>query len=139
MIPVKRITIERAEGPSNLCVEVAFTSWNEASHWMYGQSHTFPKTGGYDKHDLTVEWQDGTTIGCRLDAKHIDCEHNELDVAERIWQCVSFYSGIRKPSRMTDEQYKAYVALKKPEGWVELCKKVAETCDISFYNGPKVS
>jgi len=137
MTPVKQITIERAEGPCDLCVEKTFTDWDSARSWMYRQGHTFPKGGGYDKHDLKVEWQDGTVIGCRMDAKNTHEENNGLDAVETVWLCVSFYSGIRKPSHMTEEHYKQYLAAADKE-WLALCKKVAETCDLSFFNAPKV-
>ena len=60
MIPVKQITITRAEGPAHLCGKPrTFDSFDAASRWLRTCSDTFPRTGGYDKHDLVAIFEDG--------------------------------------------------------------------------------
>jgi hypothetical protein len=94
MIPVRKITITRAEGPTVLCGKLKeFTSFLDANTWLLSQDETFPKHGGYDKHDFKVEFEDGEIYEGRLDCKHHSCKNNDLDIKEHIASFVLWMSG----------------------------------------------
>lgn len=93
---VTKVEIMRAEGPNVLVTmkwEV-FPTMAAASAWLRSQAHTFPQTGGYDKHDLKVTWDDGETYAGRLDCQGLGLEDNDLDVKQHI---TSFLKGIIRP------------------------------------------
>ena len=47
LIPVVSVTITRAEGPTALCGKPrTFSSFEQASAWLWSQAGTLPKTGG---------------------------------------------------------------------------------------------
>jgi len=87
-IPAVRITITRAEGPRDLCRKPhtfeGSRCWVAARAWLMGQSETFPASGGYDKHDFTVEFADGETYKGRLDCKASDQDNADLDPAAHV-------------------------------------------------------
>jgi hypothetical protein len=110
MIQAKKITITRAEGPTELCKTRSFEGpdcWEHARNWLHGQSWTYPQKGGYDKHDFVVEFEDGDTYEGRLDCKHHDCEDADLDVASHIRQFVEFMAGVRCPSGKSSSEFEA--------------------------------
>jgi hypothetical protein len=95
MMPIKKITITRAEGPANLCGKPeTFASFDEATRWLYRQSSTFPETGGYDKHDFTIVWEDERTYTGRLDCTRAGHRDNDLDLRAHVIQHASFYGGM---------------------------------------------
>ena len=87
-IPAVRITITRAEGPSDLCHKPhtfeGARCWVAARAWLMGQSEPFPASGGYDKHDFKVEFADGETYEGRLDCKASDQDNADLDPAAHV-------------------------------------------------------
>jgi hypothetical protein len=93
-IPAVKITITRAEGPSVLCGRptefVGHDCWLQANDWLEAMSPTFPASGGYDKHDFTVEWADGEVFTGRLDCKSATCEGADLDVAAHVFEFFAF-------------------------------------------------
>jgi len=113
MIQASKIWIERAEGPSALCVERSFTGpncWQDANVWLSRQSHTYPKTGGYDKHDFRVTFEDGETYEGRLDCQHPECDDPDLNVAKHVRDFLEFLAGTRRPAHMKPEDYERVVA-----------------------------
>lgn len=107
-IRATRIVIDRAEGPSNLCGSVTFDGddcWERAGRWLSSQSDTYPRNGGYDKHDFKVVFADGYEYEGRLDCKHRDCDDADLDVRAHVRDFISFYAGRRRPDHMTAGEY----------------------------------
>ena len=108
-IQAVKISIKRAEGPRALCrrlVEfVGADCWEQANEWLLAMSPTFPASGGYDKHDFTIEWANGETYFGRLDCKAESCDENDLDVAAHIRSEVEFVAGTYRPAWMNDRQW----------------------------------
>lgn len=104
---VKKVVVERLEGPINRCGMKEFSSLSAASAWLHGQSHTFPAKGGYDKHDFSVEFEDGEVYEGRLYCKHMDCSNNDLDIAGRIKNWLLITSGRMRPAWMDDSRWEA--------------------------------
>jgi hypothetical protein len=107
-IPAVSITINRAEGPHDLCRKpMTFTGddcWLDAHAWLFSQGKTFP-TSGYDKHDFKVVFADGEEYEGRLDCKAPSCEDPDLNVARHMREFIEFYAGVRRPVHFTDEQW----------------------------------
>jgi len=127
-----KIEITRAEGPSALCGNLqtfeGADCWARAQAWLSRQSHTFPAEGGYDKHDFSVTFADGYVYEGRLDCQHRATSHPDLDVAAHVLSFLTFYAGIRCPSHLTPERYRAFLA-RDPETVAE-CREALERCVI---------
>jgi hypothetical protein len=108
-----KIKITRAEGPHYLCgVSREFEGedcWRSATRWLVSQGHTFPRNGGYDKHDLVVTFEDGEIYEGRLDCMHWDREDNDLNVAKHVRSFLAFLAGERCPAHMSAERYASYL------------------------------
>jgi hypothetical protein len=94
MIPIKSITINRAEGRIEYCKKHEFNSMKDVDHHMIWHSDTYPKMG-YDKHDVTVLWEDGTKYNFRLDAMHPENKYHrslsENTVSYHIERSIRYY------------------------------------------------
>lgn len=103
---VKEVIISRAEGPKELAdgKPHSFRSMAAASEYLRSQAFTFPKTGGYDKHDLKVIWDDGETYEGRLDCKGLGLPDNDLDVKKHI---VDFLKGVIRVHKEHPEVFSA--------------------------------
>jgi hypothetical protein len=109
---VVSIEITRAEGPTTECGHTHVVSTFEAARKILrDMSETAPATGGYDKCDFLVMWDDGETYEGRYDLKHHSCEDEPLDIAQHISDVLGFYSGRVKPAHMTEERYRDYLRL----------------------------
>lgn len=103
---VKEIIITRAEGSSYLCgIPKYFNSFQSASNWLKSQAYSFPKTGGYDKHDFKIVFIDGETYSGRLDCKHFTCSDNDLDLFNHV---SSFMRYMAKNETIQEEERARY-------------------------------
>ena len=96
-VPLKSITITRAEGPRYSCgcdKPVQFTSFDDARKWLILQS--FPRDGSYNKTDFAIEWEDGETYTGRLDCKHVTCRGNDLDIYQHVLEHVRYCAGMAR-------------------------------------------
>jgi hypothetical protein len=117
-IVANMIAIKRAEGPTALCVRKTFVGpgcWADANAWLRSQSNTYPASGGCDKHDFVVTWNDGDTYEGRLDCKASGCTNNDLDVGRHIVEGLEFLAGTHCPVHMSEEQYRGYLTYNKIE------------------------
>jgi len=106
---VKEITITRADGPAALCNKPKyFDSFESVSSWLMRESGSFPKTGGYDKHDFKIVFVDGETYEGRLDCKHHECPDNDLNLLQHVLTFCKFYAGKMDvlPDHLTKEDYR---------------------------------
>src|SRR5690554_59330 len=111
LIPVVSVTITRAERPTALCGKPrTFSSFEQASAWLWSQAGTLPKTGGYDKHDFLVTWADGETysgqLACRAPGTPSD---PDLDVRQHILNFARFFGGLQCPPHLSQAQYEEYL------------------------------
>ena len=109
MIKLKQITIERAEGPTSLCGTKIAKTWEDAQHIINVNSQTAPKDYGYDKHDVTIEWEDGNKYKFRLDVYNSEQGEGLTSLVNEMNQGAEFYSGRHKPEHWTDSQYKHFL------------------------------
>jgi hypothetical protein len=95
-IKVKKIVITRLEGPVHKCdCSKEFNSFKAADEWMWSEERTFPKDG-YDKHQVTVEWEDGTEWKIRIDAHHPDSERfrgSDNSIPTKIYSLCNWYGN----------------------------------------------
>jgi hypothetical protein len=92
MIKPKTITITRAEGLIEECdkPETA-TTWEEANAILRRWSDTAPKTGGYDKCDFVIVFDDGQDYKGRYDLQHWEC--GRPDLAAHVRAFVNYLAG----------------------------------------------
>jgi hypothetical protein len=109
VVPVKKITIERLEGRIPYYVKKEFSSFDEATTWLYQQSPTFPDKG-CDKHSLVVEFEDGEIYKGRLDCKRAACEDNDLDVKQHMIEFATWVAGLAKSPWCGTERYREWIA-----------------------------
>src|SRR5450830_144888 len=101
------ITITRADGPTHLCGKPhTCNSFDEANQLLRSWSNTV--SSGYDKCDFTVfddtyGYNDPIDYRGRYDLRSWKDEVPNLK--DHILQHLSFYSGHRKPDRMTQGAY----------------------------------
>ena len=108
----------RAEGPiKKTGVNKIFDSWAKANSHIWCYASTYPKMG-YDKHDVTVIWEDGTEYNLRLDCQHPENKYfngNEID--KRIHRALKFYL---KENDLDEDDMKTL-------------KHIAFNCDLNGY------
>ena len=88
MNSITKVTVQRAEGPNtsdfSLHTFEGETAEAAANSFLREIAQTAPKTGGYDKCDLTVTLVSGDTIGLRHDVKHTSLPDNDTDVRQHL-------------------------------------------------------
>jgi hypothetical protein len=110
-IKVKEILLSRTEGPINLCYKnMSFPSFTAVNIFLLGASNTFPKNGGYDKHDYKITFEDGETFEGRLDCKHFSCSDNDLNLLAHILNYCEWQAGLTKYPHCGEKRYKEYLA-----------------------------
>jgi hypothetical protein len=108
-IPVVKVWLNRAEGPTYETGPRTVKSLSEASDVIHGWAKSAPPHGqGYDKTDFRVEWADGETYEGRLD---MDQNHRVIrnPLGEQMQDHLLFLSGLRRPSRFDREEYERYL------------------------------
>lgn len=114
---IKGIVLERAEGPAKECGRrIQCDTYSHASLILGQWARTAPATGGYDKCDFWVTWEDGETYQGRVD---LERKHSTgYDLRRHMLDFLTFYTGERRPFHLTAAQYAAALAgdpLGKPE------------------------
>ena len=111
-IQVKEITIIRAEGLSSECGKKhTAKSYAEAEAILTRMAHSAPKSGGYDKTDFTVTFEDGETYDGRYDLKYTRDE----SLAEHMKSFLMWYAGETKNPHCGQIQYDAFMARQSSE------------------------
>jgi hypothetical protein len=80
------ISVERLEGPTELCIETEFKSLKDAQDYLNDSVLTCPKDG-YDKFKVSIMFNDGKQYSPRMDLKHYLNPHfrfNELNIIEDL-------------------------------------------------------
>lgn len=112
MIAIDNITITGAEGRHSGEV-VTVNDWPAATVLLLRWSTTAPKSGGYDKHDFIITFQDGETYEGRYDLKHHTVEWPNLK--RHVVSFVKFMAGLHQPIYMSAKDYEAYVNRHDPQ------------------------
>lgn len=108
-IKAVKFEITRAEGPTHLCgKKTPVSSWKEADAIFSEVARTAPTTGGYDKCDFRITFEDGETYEGRMDVKGNPDENETL--AQHVGQLARFYAGRRKPDHLNQQQYDDFLA-----------------------------
>lgn len=134
-IAIAKITVTRAEGLTAECGKpVTLKSIEGANRLLHAWSDTAPKTGGYDKCDFRIEFEDGTEYKGRYDLKHHSQER--ADVGEHVRSNALFYTGRWTPSHMTPEKHKAFLQLDHIKDAREAYESLIAKYDIGFIGHP---
>lgn len=123
MIQMQSITVERAEGPTNLLGTRCAITWHAAQQIVDDNALTAPKDGSYHKHDVTVVWEDGQAFKFRLDVKHPMC-HRAL-LSSYLRGLIRFYSGRHPLPGQSAEEYAACLkaTIVDPQYYADLLDK----------------
>lgn len=106
MIPIKSITLTRAEGRASQCGKpTTVSTWSQASAILAQWRGTAPELG-YHKVDFTVTWADGEEYRGRYDLQRGDY----TSLAKHVRDHASASSGRRIPGHTTPERWSAYLA-----------------------------
>lgn len=109
-IALDSITIVRCEGPIKLCgIPYIFKTWESANNWLMSQAYTFPKDGGYDKHDFKIIFADGETYEGRLDCKALNCKNNDLDIKAHVLHTCIWHAGLESNPWCGVEKYNQWL------------------------------
>lgn len=111
-----KIVIHRAEGPVAQCRTVTFTGsrcWPEAEGWIWTESSTAPRTGGYDKCDVEITFEDDGSgdplvYRTRYDMVHRCCDNFE-PLALHVKRAWEFYAGRWIPVHMDRARWEQFV------------------------------
>lgn len=116
------IILDRAEGLLRECgqPEVTYT-WPHADQILRRMAQTAPKQS-YHKVDFVVVYQNGETYSGRYDLTKQDAYKSDL-LKTHIREFALCYSGLKKPSHMTDLQYREFINYYKENGSAEFYKK----------------
>jgi hypothetical protein len=83
---ITKIIVERAEGPHWDCRKPKeYTTFKDADKRIQEIMQTAPNSGGYDKTDVTICFDDGDTIKCRFDVKRNDSDGPIYDHVLRVY------------------------------------------------------
>lgn len=83
LIPVEKIVITRAEGPTHLVGRPhTLHRWSQCRGQLMEMGRWAPRDGGYDKCDFTIHWRDGTEWSGRYDLQHTS--RDMLDLAGHV-------------------------------------------------------
>ncbi len=106
MHKVRRILLDRVEGATGDLRRTAVKSFTEANAVLLQWSRTAPKTLGYHKCDVVIEWEGGVRWKHRHDLVHYSVEHPRLhrDVQDQL----GVRSGLKRPDWITrDDEWAA--------------------------------
>lgn len=110
-VPVQEIVITRGEGTLEGFVGIPMQakSWDEANKILLALSQTAPgyDTGGYDKTDFLITFEDGEQYKGRYDLKHYAVE--DPDLYKHVSDHLLIHAGDLKPKHISLDQYQAFL------------------------------
>lgn len=114
---VKKVTVLRGEGPIrgaywNAGVTKTFTSIRNANKAIAVSARMLGRNRGYDKHDFTVEWTDGTKYSGRLDVTHPEEQYADNKIGTHIKQWFTYVLN-KQPDATLKAKQEAKMWLKK--------------------------
>lgn len=114
-----KVEIERYEGPTEECITVTLTSWEEAEQTLRRWAKTAPVNSA-DKCYVAIYFDNGDTFkeGFGLKRKH----RNNAGFARFVRQELMFMTGEWRTSDITKEQHERYLKTIKPEVLAEYRK-----------------
>lgn len=135
LVPTVGIMVYRAEGLIDECIKVELSDaepealYRMAQNIIHQWRWTAPTTGGYDKVDFKLTFEDGDTYTGRLDIKGFGCEDNDSYIKEHVKRHLRFMAGLCKPGHISDAEYAAYLR-RLPDGAVADAKRALATYDV---------
>jgi hypothetical protein len=89
MRSIQKVVIERAEGLTGhyTMKKLEFTgdtAETESNCWLHEIAKTAPKTGGYDKTDVSVTLSNGQEYSFRFDVMHTSLSDNDTSIRQHM-------------------------------------------------------
>lgn len=116
-VPIKEIQIIRGEGPAYLCGKKnakVVTTMAEASKVFAEIALTAPSTGGYDKCDFRITFEDGEVYEGRADIKRANV--TGYDLTDHVVSFLKYLSGTNKPTHLNDHLWACTCARNESDG-----------------------
>lgn len=150
-----KIEIERAEGRTEECIKVECTAreatttgyhgrrgirgypvgtwatdvWTRANAILASWSHTAPRSGGYDKCDFKVTYEDGEEYEGRYDLTHMSVD-GYPSLERHMGSFLGCISGRRKPAHMKTVDYERYLVPYRANGTSENAAKFMDEYEM---------
>lgn len=125
MIQVREIEIRRAEGPTWTLEDITVGSFREANQKLFDASQTAPETGGYNKVDFTITFEDGETYEGRYDLKHWSVE--VPDLRKHVVTHLEVLAGYTVPAWMSEKIYDEMMERNEREGFARQARDFLDT------------
>ena len=106
-IAVRRVVLERAEGPVSMLATKKFASFEEASEWLRTQGYSFPpRGGGYHKVYVEVTFADRQFLRFRMDCN----QWEDPDVEKAMVNHVTWFAGRKEDPWCGQKKYRQHLA-----------------------------
>lgn len=127
-VKIREVRVERIEGPVRSSPSVVTgTSLSSVSSRVADWALTAPKAvDGYDKCHIRVEWEDGRVYETRYDLTRDE----GVDLASHVRGDIAYFAGLRRPLRLTDEQYAMVVRRNSSPARQALLRDLFESYEI---------
>ena len=113
----KEITLVRGEGPTEECDQpVMVGSYAEASAVLARWARTAPASGGYDKCDFSVSWEDGETYEGRYDLQNTGFNDSGETINGQMHSFLGFLAGTVRPAWVDDAKWATIRKDKEADG-----------------------
>lgn len=132
MIKLKSITFGFSENSmaNSFLVGKSFKSFRDANLMIGKCAHTAPDTGGYDKTDFTLTFEDGEVYNGRLDMDRKMVGGYGI-LQKHVRSFLEFYAGKHRPAHLTQEQYDRVLGYHGPDQQAE-CKEWLANYDLAL-------
>lgn len=95
-VRIKKITITRGEGPSELCgIQHCATTWEQANRILKCMAQSVPDDGGYEYTDFRIEFNNGEEFRGSYELKQQDVQYGDL--YRKVKDFCEFYAGKCEP------------------------------------------
>ncbi|QAT68080.1 hypothetical protein EQZ20_24725 (plasmid) [Bacillus glycinifermentans] len=101
-IDVKKIVLERLQGPTKDCIKQSHNTWKHAESTITKWALTSPKNGGHHKVDFHIVWKDGSEYSGRfaLQYRHVlDSEGLSHYVISTLQYCINNNTGLAQQAK----------------------------------------
>lgn len=132
-ILVRKIEITRAEGPTGSLERATVRTFEDADQKLLEASLTAPETGGYDKTDFAITFDDGNTYQGTYDLKHFRVDYPNL--RKHVVGHLEMIAGYTVPSWMSSSQYDNFMQNNEDQGIAAQCRDFLDDYDVKGEQG----
>lgn len=131
---VASISLTRIEGAPVAGIIERVSTFGRADTVLRRWSESVARDGGYDKCEVSVEWENGATYHGRYDL--VNWRDAQPDLARHIRELAYFYTGRRAPAHMTLAVYGAFLDMHCTQAVAEQYEKLLARNDLGAAEHP---